>query len=158
MIKHGGGATNKNKDQQRKSQQNVGSLLLKTQRAPVRGYISALRPGPNDKEFFYEVKVRPDRSFGANRHERSTRDGAGEISQADVWMPLAEDPAVIAMLYGDKDMILGIRCRVEFAGATPETGVVFIQFDPNRRRLRGTATEFERKAYLYAVAGGGSIT
>jgi hypothetical protein len=152
MIKTGGSVTTKHQESIRKQDQGLKSLLLKARRDPIRGFISAIKPGDSSgNDYYYEVRVTPNIS---SEEEASYK---GFIALADMWMPLAEDPAVIALLYGDKEMILQSRCRVEFSSATPDTGIVFIEFDPKRRKLRKRATEFDKKAFLYATAGEGKL-
>lgn len=150
MVKTGGSVTTKHQESIRKQNQGLKSLLLKARRDPVRGFISAVRPGP-EGDYFYEVKVTPDLSSREEAKYRSS------LTLADIWMPLAEDPAVIALLYGDREMIIQKRCRVEFSSATPKNGIVFIEFDPRQRKLRKKATEFDKKAFLYASAGNGKL-
>jgi hypothetical protein len=145
MVKHGGSVTTKHQENIRKQNQSIGSVLLKTRRDPVRGTITAVRPGP-DGDYFYEVRVRPDAV--------STKE-TGFGNSLDIWFPLAEDASVIALLYGDRDMILNSKCRIEFSSANPKTGMVFIEVDLERRNLRAKATTFNKKAFLYATAGNG---
>jgi hypothetical protein len=150
MVKTGGSVSTKHQENIRKQNQDLKSILLKARRDPIRGFISAIRPGP-EGDYYYEVKVTPDLS---SQEEANFR---GFVTIANIWMPLAEDPSVIAVLYGDKEMILHKRCRIEFSSATPKNGIVFIEFDPRQRKLRKKATEFDRKAFLYAAAGNGKL-
>ena len=155
MIKHGGSVTTKHKELQRKESQNLGSVLLKSQRTPIRGFIYDIRSAA-DGDYFYEVKVRPDviqPSSGGGTSEASNK-----VTSENVWLPLDEDPSVIALLYGDKDLILGRRCRIEFRGPSPKTGNVVIEQHPQRRKPRARATKFDKKAFLYAPAGNGKLT
>lgn len=153
MVKHGGSVTTKHKEYERQQQQKLNSTLLKTRRNPIHGFIVDIRKAPNG-DYYYEVKIRAD-ATPSNQFEQAA--GEAVIINSDVWFPLAEDPSVIALLYGDKDLILDSRCRLEFTAASPSTGVIFIEFDPFRRKPRKGATEFQKKAFLYAAAGGGKL-
>jgi len=149
MVKHGGAVTTKYGEELRKESQKTGSTYMKGRRRDIKGWIIALRP-VGESDYLHEVQVRPDTARRQN--DRQT------ISVTTVWLPLADDPAVIAMLYGDKDLILGSRCRIEFLDATPRSGQVFIESDPGyAKKSRTQATEFDQKAFLYATAGGGKL-
>jgi hypothetical protein len=150
MVKHGGAVSTKRAEETRKESQKMNSLYMKGRRRPIKGWIIAMRP-VGESDYVYEVKVRPDTAKEQPENEK-------RVSVKEIWMPLAEDPAVIALLYGDKDLIINSRCRIEFLDATPRSGQVFIEFDPGRmKKSRKQSTEFDQKAFLYATAGGGKL-
>jgi hypothetical protein len=150
MVKHGGAVTTKYGEELRKESQKAGSTYMKGRRRDIKGWIIALRP-VGESDYLHEVQVRPDTAKNQSKDKQT-------ISVQTVWLPLAEDPTVIAMLHGDKDLIIDSRCRIEFLDATPRSGQVFIEFDPGRmKKPRKQSTEFDQKAFLYATAGGGKL-
>lgn len=64
------------------------------------------------------------------------------------WMGMAYPVDVISMLFGDEDSLVNRRCRVEYYGARPQDGLVFIVHDKN---FRGDMTKARKVRHFGSV-------
>ena len=109
---------------------------------PIYGRIMAIREN-SQGAYYYEVKVLADGDEHANEL----------IGLPNTWLPLGYPASEIALSFGDKDLIVGRRVRVDFTSFNTRSGIVYFTHQQDIIHPANDANILETEAFLYAPAG-----